>query len=102
MPFLVLSINDAIFAYLIRHLIVSRGRCLSTSRYALDRLDPSNFVSSSKSTVLDFSFGSLFNRRSSDPRYRLAMSDTFLYTYPSPLEGYENLPPLPDELNEDG
>ena len=30
------------------------------------------------------------------------MSDTFLYTYPSPLEGYENLPPLPDELNEDG
>ncbi len=30
------------------------------------------------------------------------MSDPFLYTYPSPLEGYENLPPLPDELNEDG
>ncbi|EXJ79596.1 DOPA 4,5-dioxygenase [Capronia epimyces CBS 606.96] len=30
------------------------------------------------------------------------MSDPFLYTYPSPLEGYENLPPLSDELNEDG
>ena len=30
------------------------------------------------------------------------MSDTFLYTYPSPLEGYEGLPPLSDELNEDG
>ncbi|KIW15472.1 hypothetical protein PV08_05518 [Exophiala spinifera] len=30
------------------------------------------------------------------------MSDPFLYDYPSPLEGYENLPPLPDELNEDG
>ncbi|KAI1141373.1 DOPA-like domain-containing protein [Hypoxylon sp. FL0543] len=24
------------------------------------------------------------------------------YTYPSPLEGYENAPPLPDEKNEDG
>ncbi|OTB00250.1 hypothetical protein M426DRAFT_238360 [Hypoxylon sp. CI-4A] len=24
------------------------------------------------------------------------------YTYPSPLEGYENLPPLPEEKNEDG
>lgn len=30
------------------------------------------------------------------------MSDPFLYDYPSPLEGYENQPPLPDELNEDG
>lgn len=24
------------------------------------------------------------------------------YTYPSPLEGYENAPPLPDEKNDDG
>ncbi|KAI0116004.1 DOPA-like domain-containing protein [Hypoxylon sp. NC0597] len=24
------------------------------------------------------------------------------YTYPSPLEGYENAPPLPEEKNEDG
>lgn len=30
------------------------------------------------------------------------MSDPFLYQYPSPLEGYEGLPPLSDELNEDG
>ncbi|EHY54533.1 hypothetical protein HRR83_004344 [Exophiala dermatitidis] len=30
------------------------------------------------------------------------MSDPFLYSYPSPLEGYENLPPLPNELNDDG
>lgn len=30
------------------------------------------------------------------------MSDTFWYTYASPLEGYENLPPLPDELADDG
>ncbi|KIV80734.1 hypothetical protein PV11_08217 [Exophiala sideris] len=30
------------------------------------------------------------------------MSDPFLYTYPSPLEGYENLQPLPEELSEDG
>ena len=30
------------------------------------------------------------------------MSDPFLYTYPSPLEGYEDHAPLSDELNEDG
>jgi DOPA 4,5-dioxygenase len=30
------------------------------------------------------------------------MSDPFLYKFPSPLEGYENLAPLPDELDEDG
>ncbi|KAK5465438.1 hypothetical protein LTS15_002001 [Exophiala xenobiotica] len=30
------------------------------------------------------------------------MSDTFLYKFPSPLQGYENLAPLPDELDEDG
>ncbi|KIW90343.1 uncharacterized protein Z519_08987 [Cladophialophora bantiana CBS 173.52] len=30
------------------------------------------------------------------------MSDPFWYTYPSPLEGYQDLPPLPDDLNEDG
>lgn len=29
------------------------------------------------------------------------MSDSFLYEYPSPLEGYEGLPPLPDALNEE-
>jgi DOPA 4,5-dioxygenase len=28
--------------------------------------------------------------------------DPSAYTYPSPLEGYENLPPLPDEKAEDG
>ncbi|OBW64576.1 MAG: Uncharacterized protein AUREO_053600 [Aureobasidium pullulans] len=30
------------------------------------------------------------------------MSDPSIYTYPSPLEGYENLPPLSDEKNADG
>jgi DOPA 4,5-dioxygenase len=30
------------------------------------------------------------------------MSDPFLYTFESPLAGYENLPTLPEELNEDG
>jgi hypothetical protein len=30
------------------------------------------------------------------------MSDPFLYTFPSPLEGYANQEPLSDELNEDG
>ncbi|MCJ1260999.1 hypothetical protein MMC22_000863 [Lobaria immixta] len=30
------------------------------------------------------------------------MSNPSLYIYPSPLEGFENLPPLPDEKNEDG
>lgn len=30
------------------------------------------------------------------------MSDTFLYTYPSPLQGYEGLEPLGEELEEDG
>lgn len=30
------------------------------------------------------------------------MADPSAYTYPSPLEGYENVPPLPDDLNEDG
>ncbi|KAF2760091.1 hypothetical protein EJ05DRAFT_473998 [Pseudovirgaria hyperparasitica] len=30
------------------------------------------------------------------------MSDPSLYTYPSPLEGYQNLPALPDERNDDG
>ncbi|RDW86222.1 uncharacterized protein DSM5745_02864 [Aspergillus mulundensis] len=30
------------------------------------------------------------------------MTDQFAYKYPSPLEGYENLEPLPDERNEDG
>ncbi|EKG22412.1 Dopa 45-dioxygenase [Macrophomina phaseolina MS6] len=30
------------------------------------------------------------------------MSDPSLYTYPSPLEGWENLPPLPDERAADG
>lgn len=30
------------------------------------------------------------------------MSDPFLYTFPSPLEGYEDYAPLSDELNEDG
>ncbi|PGG95721.1 DOPA 4,5-dioxygenase [Blastomyces parvus] len=30
------------------------------------------------------------------------MTDQFAYSYPSPLEGYENLPPLPEERNEDG
>lgn len=29
-------------------------------------------------------------------------SDPSLYTYSSPLQGYENLSPLPNELNEDG
>ncbi|EGC41669.1 conserved hypothetical protein [Histoplasma capsulatum var. duboisii H88] len=30
------------------------------------------------------------------------MTDQFAFFYPSPLEGYENLPPLPEECNEDG
>ncbi|KAI9374113.1 hypothetical protein BJX61DRAFT_532672 [Aspergillus egyptiacus] len=30
------------------------------------------------------------------------MTDQFSYTYPSPLEGYENLEPLPEERNDDG
>ncbi|KAI9835399.1 MAG: hypothetical protein M1819_002317 [Sarea resinae] len=30
------------------------------------------------------------------------MADPSLYTYPSPLEGYEKAEPLPDEKNEDG
>ncbi|QSS64080.1 dopa 4,5-dioxygenase family domain-containing protein [Histoplasma capsulatum] len=30
------------------------------------------------------------------------MTDQFAFFYPSPLEGYENLPPLPEERNEDG
>lgn len=30
------------------------------------------------------------------------MGDASAYTYPSPLEGYEKAPPLPDDLNEDG
>ncbi|KAF2158056.1 hypothetical protein K461DRAFT_274300 [Myriangium duriaei CBS 260.36] len=30
------------------------------------------------------------------------MSEALMYTYPSPLEGFGNHPPLSDELNEDG
>jgi hypothetical protein len=30
------------------------------------------------------------------------MSDQSIYTYRSPLEGYENAPELPDKLAEDG
>jgi hypothetical protein len=30
------------------------------------------------------------------------MGDPFACTYPSPLAGYENAPPLPDEIAEDG
>lgn len=30
------------------------------------------------------------------------MADPSLYTFPSPLEGYEGLEPLPDEMGEDG
>ncbi|KAL1852085.1 hypothetical protein Daus18300_012297 [Diaporthe australafricana] len=30
------------------------------------------------------------------------MTDSFAFTYPSPLEGYENEPPLSDETSEDG
>ncbi|KAK2597543.1 hypothetical protein N8I77_012322 [Diaporthe amygdali] len=30
------------------------------------------------------------------------MTDQFAFTYPSPLEGYENEPPLPTETSEDG
>lgn len=30
------------------------------------------------------------------------MGDPSIYTYPSPSEGYENLPPLSDEKAEDG
>ncbi|KAL4757437.1 uncharacterized protein BDW70DRAFT_143328 [Aspergillus foveolatus] len=30
------------------------------------------------------------------------MTDQFAYTYPSPLVGYQNLEPLPEERNDDG
>lgn len=30
------------------------------------------------------------------------MTDAFAFSYPSPLEGYENKPPLPEEVSEDG
>ncbi|PVH96393.1 hypothetical protein DM02DRAFT_123650 [Periconia macrospinosa] len=30
------------------------------------------------------------------------MADPSLYTYPSPLQGYENLEPLPNEFSDDG
>lgn len=30
------------------------------------------------------------------------MADPSLYTYPSPLKGYEDLPSLPDEISKDG
>lgn len=30
------------------------------------------------------------------------MTDQFAFTYPSPLEGYENEPPLSEETSEDG
>ncbi|KAH0020888.1 hypothetical protein KCU78_g6310, partial [Aureobasidium melanogenum] len=30
------------------------------------------------------------------------MADPSIYTYPSPLEGFKNLLPLPDEKNADG
>ncbi|KFY71721.1 hypothetical protein V499_08095 [Pseudogymnoascus sp. VKM F-103] len=30
------------------------------------------------------------------------MADPTLYTYPSPLEGYRDLPPLPNDISEDG
>jgi len=30
------------------------------------------------------------------------MADPSVYSYPSPLEGYEGLPPLPEEKAEDG
>ena len=33
---------------------------------------------------------------------RRKMSDTSAYTYEDPLRGYENAPPLPDDLTEDG
>lgn len=33
---------------------------------------------------------------------RQKMTDQFAFTYPSPLEGYENEPPLPEETSEDG
>ena len=45
-------------------------------------------------------FGESPNRKQN--RSTQTMSDVFLYTYPSPLEGYEDHKPLPDELNEDG
>lgn len=35
-------------------------------------------------------------------RYKTNMSDTWLYEYPSPLKGFENLHPLPNDLSEDG
>ncbi len=31
-----------------------------------------------------------------------AMADSSAYSYPSPLQGYKNHPPLPDENNDDG
>lgn len=30
------------------------------------------------------------------------MTGHFAYTFPSPLAGYENAPPLPEEMSEDG
>lgn len=30
------------------------------------------------------------------------MAEYFAYTFPSPLAGYENAPPLPEEMSEDG
>lgn len=30
------------------------------------------------------------------------MTDNFVYKFPSPLAGYENEPPLPTEVSEDG
>lgn len=30
------------------------------------------------------------------------MTDQFAFSYPSPLEGYENQPPLPEGTTEDG
>lgn len=30
------------------------------------------------------------------------MTDAFAFSYPSPLEGFENESPLPDEISEDG
>lgn len=30
------------------------------------------------------------------------MADPYQYTYPSPLAGYENAPPLPMEISADG
>jgi len=30
------------------------------------------------------------------------MSDPYIYSYPSPLKGWEDLPPLPEERAADG